>query len=81
MYTQRNKDEMNEPLDFQKIVWFNFGRGEKLVNGQLVEIDHPIVVWVRKTYDIKEEPRIVSFFKKKNRSELDSSPSLLYLYL
>ena len=59
VYTERNQDEMNKPLDFQKIVWFNFGRGEKLVNGQLVEIDHPKVVWVRKTY---EEPRIVSFF-------------------
>ena len=28
MYTERNKNEMNEPLDFQKIVWFIFGKGE-----------------------------------------------------
>ena len=47
MYTERNKDDKNEALDFKKIVWFNFGKGEKEIDGQLVVIDHPDNVWVR----------------------------------
>ena len=66
MYTEKNKDEMNETLDFQKIVWFNFGKGEKLVEGQLVEIDDPKVVWVRKTYNVKEEPLLCHSLRKKS---------------
>lgn len=78
MYTERNKDSSNEPLDFQKIVWFNFGKGEKKVDGKLLALDHPKDVWVRYTYDVKENPRSVSFFKKRNCHELDTPPPLRY---
>ena len=78
MYTERSKDDKNEPLDFSKVVWFNFGKGEKLVNGKLVEVDHPKNVWIRYTYKVEEDPRFVSFYKKRNRFEIESSPPLLY---
>ena len=29
MYTERNKDKDKQNLDFKRIVWFNFGKGER----------------------------------------------------
>ena len=78
MYTERNKDDKNEALDFQKIVWFNFGKGEEEVDGRLVVFDHPEDVWVRYTYNVKEKPRCVSYYKKRNQLQLDSFPRLQY---
>lgn len=48
-----------------KIVWFNFGKGEKEVGGKLL-IEHRKEVWVRCTYNVRESPRRVSFYKKRN---------------
>ena len=78
IYTERSKDEDKKSLDFQRVVWFNFGKGEKLINNELVMVDHPRKVWVRYTYDVRETPRVVYYFKKNNRLELDESPPLLY---
>lgn len=36
LYTERNKDMNNQPLDFAGAVWFNFGNGEKVADGKLV---------------------------------------------
>ena len=78
IYTERNKDEDKRNLDFQSVVWFNFGKGEKEIEGRLVLIDHAREVWVRYTYDVREQPRSVCYFKKRNRLPLDVSPPLLY---
>ena len=40
-YTERTKDLDNKPLNFSDAVWFNFGVGEKLVDGKQVELEHP----------------------------------------
>ena len=64
LYTERSKNEDKKPLDFMKIVWFNFGKGEKEVGGKLL-IEHR-KVWVHCTYNVRESPRHVSFYKKRN---------------
>ena len=78
IYTERNKDEDKQKLDFKNIVWFNFGKGEKEVDGKLVQFDHSKEVWVRYTYDVKEEPRRVCFLKKRKQESLDTPPPALY---
>ena len=76
-YTERNKDLNYQPLDFVRAVWFNFGRSEKVVDGKLVSIEHP--VWVRHTYNVEEMPRCVSFLKKRKAlSGFECIPPLLY---
>ena len=80
MYTERNKDEDKQNLDFHNIVWFNFGKGERETNGKLVLIDHPIEVWVCYTYDVKEQPRRVCYYKKRNWEELAPAPLLYSQY-
>ena len=40
LFTERNKDEDKQTLDFKNVVWFNFGKGEKEVNGKLEVIVH-----------------------------------------
>ena len=47
LYTERNKAEDGKPLEFSKVVWFNFGIGEECVNGVLEKREHPKEVWVR----------------------------------
>ena len=61
-----------------KAVWFNFGRGEKVVDGQLVEIEHRQDAWIRHSYDCTEEPQYVSYFKRRGKINDISEPSLLY---
>jgi len=78
IYTERNKDEDKNDLDFQRVVWFNFGTGEKIINDKLVLVDHPMEVWVRYSYDVKEQPRSVCYFKKRNQTALDVFPPHLY---
>ena len=80
MYTERTKDKDNNPLDFHNAVWFNFGKGERSVNGKLVVADHPKEVWVRFTYNATEEPRSVCYYKKRGQVELDQPPLPLYTH-
>lgn len=76
---ERSKDLDNQPLDFGGAVWFNFGKGERLVDGKLVVFEHPHEVWVRHTYDVNEKPKRVSFIKKRGiQSGFDSLPPPLY---
>lgn len=79
LYVTRNKDKDNQPLDFAHATWFNFGRGEKLVDGKIVMLEHPEEVWVRHTYNVEETPQCVSFKKKRGiQSGINRLPPPLY---
>ena len=65
LYTERSQDMDKRPLDFSHIVWFNFGKGEKVLEGKVTIVDHPKEVWVRHTYNVMETPKRVSYFKKR----------------
>ena len=79
MYTERKTDIHGVPLHFSKVVWFNFGMGELVHNGQVVQERHSSEVWVRYSYDIAETPRRVNFYKKSNfRLLVESVPPPLY---
>ena len=52
IYTERSQDIEKKPLDFSGCLWFNFGKGEKMVEGQPVSFEHPSEVWVRHTHDV-----------------------------
>ena len=41
MYTEQNIDENKQKLNFQNIVWFNFGKGEIEGDGKLVLVKSP----------------------------------------
>lgn len=62
IYTERSRYEEKKPLDFSSCLWFNFGKGEKIVEVKCVTFDHPREVWVRHTYDVTETPQCVSYF-------------------
>ena len=79
IFTERNKADDGNALEFSKVVWFNFGIGEECVNGVMKKIEHPKVVWVRYTHDLYETPHKVSFYKKSNFSiHIQPVPPLLY---
>ena len=72
-------DLEKKPADFCNVVWFNFGKGEKLHNGKLKLLDHKDEVWVRHSYDVKELPQRVSYFKKRRRqSGIEGNTPPLY---
>ena len=66
IYTERTKDVDGKSLEFSKVVWFNFGIGEEVVNGVTQKREHSQEVWVRYTYDVSEMPRRASFHKKSH---------------
>ena len=78
LYTERNQDIDKQPLDFSRIVWFNFGKGEKVIAGKVTMVDHPMEVWVRHTYDVMETPKRVSYYKKRGGQSIDTKPPQLY---
>ena len=41
IYTEHTKDVNGKPLEFSKVVWFNFGIGEEVVNGVIQKLEHP----------------------------------------
>ena len=65
---------MENSINFLDAVWFNFGRGEKIVNGKLTDVNHIDEVWVRHTYDSNEKPQTVSYFKKRCKVNDESTP-------
>ena len=80
-YTEQTKDLDNKPLNFSDAVWFNFGVGEKLVDGKQVELEHPNELWIRHTYNVNEAPQQVSYFKKRGvHLGIDGPPPPLYEY-
>ena len=77
MLKESDIDEVN--VEFSKIVWFNFGIGEEVVDSRLQEKEHISEVWVRYTHDISEKPRKISFQKRSNvHFNLWHLPSSLY---
>ena len=79
LFTERSQDINRQQLNFHTAVWFNFGKGEKSVDGKTVEIEHRQEVWVRHTYNIEEEPQHVSYFKKRQAIfDIDFQPPVLY---
>lgn len=83
LYTTRDKDIDGKPLEFSKVVWFNFGVGEERVESMgsrsLVRKERAYEVWVRSTYDPYETPRKVSFYKKSHvKISLQCLPPQLY---
>lgn len=77
MYTERTQDEDKQNLDFQRIVWFNFGKRGNEIKGKLTLVDHPKEVWVRYTYDVKEHPRRVCYYKKEKPGRTRTNSSLV----
>ena len=62
MYVERNKDINGLNIEFSKVVWFNFGIGEELVEGNVLQKKkHPLETWLRYSYD----PQKVSYLKKQ----------------
>ena len=63
--TERSQDVENKSLDFSGALWFNFGMGERVANGERVSFGHPTEVWFDIPYDVKELPQRVVYFKKR----------------
>ena len=40
LYTERTQDTSKKPLCFKSAIWFNFGYGEKVVDGAVVTVEH-----------------------------------------
>lgn len=78
MYTEPNKVEDGKLLEFSKVVWFNFGIGEELVDGDTIEREHPYTVQVWYTYNPSETPRKVSYKKSCVNIPLGHIPPELY---
>ncbi len=57
---ERSTDKEGKPIDFFKAVWFNFGKGENIVDGQL---EHSQDAWIHHSYDCSTEPQYVSYFR------------------
>ncbi len=78
-YTERDEDVDKQRLNFSSASWFNFGKGEKCVDRELVQVDHPHEVWVRHSYDVKEEPQRVVYVKKRGaKFNAELIPPALY---
>lgn len=72
----RNEDLDGEKFEVRGIAWLNFGYGELLnENGELKLVHHPELVFLRFRMDPKEQPRRVSFIKKRQVTKL--MPELL----
>ena len=63
MHTERNTDAEGNHVEFNKVLWFNFGVGEELINGQLCQTEHPLEVWVRYSHNISEKPQRILYQK------------------
>ena len=72
-YISRTEDLDKEKFDVRRLAWLNFGYGEVAhLEGKLELVHHPETVFLRFNIDTKETPRLVSFSKKKQMTELHS---------
>lgn len=72
-YISRTEDIHKEKFEVRRLAWLNFGYGEVAdLEGKLELTHHPETVFLRFNIDTKEKPRIVSFYKKKQMTELNS---------
>lgn len=66
LYTERSHDINKQPLDFSRILWFNFGKGEKVQDGKVIVVDHPQKVWARHTYNHRISKTCIVLQKNRN---------------
>ena len=72
-YISRTEDLDKEKFDVRRLAWLNFGYGEVAdLEGKLEHVHYPETVFLRFNIDTKETPRLVSFYKKKQMTELHS---------
>lgn len=70
-YVSRNEDVDKEKFEVKEIAWLNFGYGERIDDdGQLQLVFHPESVFMRSKMNVRQQPRKVSFIKKKQGAEL-----------
>nr|XP_002739486.1 PREDICTED: uncharacterized protein LOC100368598 [Saccoglossus kowalevskii] len=69
-FTYRYKDVNGIKFSFDEAHYFNFGIGERLIDGTVKTFSHPETAWVRKTLDPKETPIVVSFRKIKQMTRI-----------
>lgn len=72
-YISRTEDIHKEKFEVRRLAWLNFGYGEVAdLEGKLELKHHPETVFLRFNIDTKEKPRVVSFYKTKQMTELNS---------
>ena len=72
-YISRTEDLDKEKFEVERLAWLNFGYGEVTdLEGKLELAHHPETVFLWCNIDTKENPRRVSFSKKKQMTELNS---------
>lgn len=73
-FIARNEDEDRQIFEVRRLAWLNFGCGEVVDpdSGDLTLVHHPGTTYVRFKVDTDERPRIVSFYKKKQRHGLNA---------
>ena len=72
-YISRSEDLDNEKFEVRRLAWLNFGHGEVAdLEGKLELKHHPETVFIWFNINSKEKPRMVSFYKKKQMTELNS---------
>jgi len=70
-YVSQNEDVDKEKFEVKDTAWLNFGYGESIDdNGQLQLLFHPESVFMRSEMNVRQQPRRVSFIKKKQGLEL-----------
>ena len=70
-YVSRNVSMDNEKFEVLKIAWLNFGYGERIDDeGNLELIHHPDTAFLRLAMDTRQCPKIVSYVKKRQATEL-----------
>ena len=73
-YISRSEDLNNEKFEVRRLAWLNFGYGEVAdLEGKLELTHHPETVFIQFNIDSKEKPRMISFYKKKQMTELNSN--------
>ena len=78
-YISRNKDLDGEKFEVRGIAWLNFGYCKLLnENGELKVVHHPESVFLQFCVDPKEQPRHISFIKKRQVTKL--MPELFTLF-
>ena len=65
------RDLQHEKFEVKEIAWINVGIGEQPDDrGNLKVVDHPDCAFVRFTIDPKQQPRLVSYTKKRQATSL-----------
>lgn len=76
-FTFRYKDINGKKFLYDEMHYFNYGIGERCVDGIVKTYAHPGTCWIRKTLDPKEDPVVVSFKKNKQFRKLTDCQLLL----